>query len=141
MESFLEKFSPKNWDRVFGHPLGQMPGGGIEPAVFRNWYKDVESRKEMTEAKQAISYEKVLAEAERQKEAERRKAVKEQLKQDFAAPRSMTEELFVKTHIRVIGQFFVGAFNHKSKRYKSYSPNKDKMVDWLLRKGKEVGRL
>jgi len=141
MESFLEKFDPHKWDRVFGHPIGQEPKGGIEPAVFRRWYEDRGLRREMAEAKRTCSYEQDLAEAWRQKEAERRKAVKEHLRQDFAVPKSMKEEMFVEIHIREIGQFFVGAFNHKGNFYKSYSPNREKMVDWLLRKGKEVGRL
>lgn len=66
--TYEQKFNSKVWDRVFGHPIGEEPRGGIEPQVFANWYAMKEAEKER--AKQ----QKRAAEAE---ERERKKAYRQ----------------------------------------------------------------
>lgn len=141
MESFFEKFDPHKWDRVFGHPIGQTPSWGIPPEVFARWFNDYELRHATGCENAGRSYEEELAEAERKKEEERLRSVRERLAPKFTEPATRNEQAFVDAHIRAIGEFFVGSFRHEYKSYKTHSPNRAKVVDWLLRKGREVGRL
>ena len=141
MESFIERPCPTQVGQGLWPPHRPNPELGIPPEVFARWFNDYELRHATGCENAGRSYEEELAEAERKKEEERLRSVRERLAPKFTEPATRNEQAFVDAHIRAIGEFFVGSFRHEYKSYKTHSPNRAKVVDWLLRKGREVGRL
>lgn len=126
MESFIEKFDPHKWDRVFGHLIGQTPSWGIPPEVFARWWAERESERLR------------LNNEARKLETERRCKAAEWKRQLAARVRRERAHQPYGGRVYRRGDQSLAVLQHGEDRYE-YLGSKIGCYKWLLVKCRELG--